>query len=214
MDYKYTSVDEDSRGRSSLWRKEVVGALLIAALSSMATFGVMTTFGVKTTFDVTTSAKVDMPHQFSCGESFDEAHQRGCTFDALTRSWLHPKCSLYGQQEFKESSKNSSTGSWQYWEDMGGLHHIGNYEALSYLPAGSTYWMTQEEHFHHCMWMLLRIHDAATTPGKRLDSRTSSPEHTMHCLEMLVEYASIGAGEKLSQTIVKAFTLDIGWSAC
>ena len=142
MDYKYTTVDEERQGRGWPWKKELIAAILIAALSSMVTFGVMTSVKV-----MQGNATEHMSQQFSCGETFDEAHQRGCTFDALTLTWLHPKCSQYGAQEFQEISKTSSTGSWQYWEDKGGMHELGGYEALSYLPGGSNYWTTTEAHF-------------------------------------------------------------------
>lgn len=207
MGYEYTSIDEDRRERSWLWRATfigtvLIGAILIAALSSVATIGVMT-------WDKISRA----PKQFSCGETFDEAHQRGCTFDPLTLTWLHPECSLYGSQEF-QISQTSKNSTWEYWEDKGGSLELGGYEALSLLPPGTSYWMTQEQHLNHCMWMLSRAHDAAITPGKRLDSKSSSPEHARHCLDMLVELASIGTGEKLSQVIVKGWSKDIGWTAC
>lgn len=206
MDYKYTSIDEERRGRCWPWKRELIAAVLIAALSSMATFGVMTS--VKA---MQGNAKVHRSQQFSCGETFDEAHQRGCTFDALTLAWLHPKCSQYGAQEFQETSGNDS---WQYWEDESGLHELGGYEALSHLPGGSSYWTTTEAHLYHCQWLLLRIHDAATTPGKLLDSKSSSYEHTKHCLDVLVEQARIGVGEKLSQVSANGTLVDIGWTVC
>lgn len=208
MDYKYTSIDKDRRERPRDTRLGFLGAILIvailsAALSSMATFIVMT------------SIKVEKhQQQFSCGETFDEAHQRGCTFDPLTLTWLHPKCSQFGQKEFLEISKTSSNGSWEYWEDSAGLHELGGYETLSYLSAGSSYYTTQEEHLHHCMWMLMRVHDAATNPGKHLDSKSGSYEHTKHCLEMLVEQAKLGAGDSLFQVNVEGLSMDIGWTAC
>jgi len=221
MDYKYTSIDEDRRpkegGRWWLWRAQfigtvLIGAALIAALSSVATLGVIKIHRPQQFSCSETSEEAHQ--QFSCGETFDEAHQRGCTFDALTLTWLHPKCSQYGSQEFLEIAKNSSNGSWQYWDDKSALHELGGYQALSYLPDGATYWTTQEEHLYHCKWMLMRVYDAATTPGKRLDSKSGSHEHTEHCLDMLVEQAIIGAGEKLSQVIVNGRSMDIGWTAC
>lgn len=207
MDYKYASIEENRRRSPWPWRVAAIGAVLMAAiliavLSSLATIHLMT------------PVEHDSPKQFSCGETLDEAHQRGCTFDALTLSWLHPKCSIYGHQQFLEIPKNSSAGTWQYWKDEGGSQEIGNYEAVSMLPPRSRYWTTQEQHLDHCKWMLARIHDAATTPGKRLDTKTASHEHTMHCLEVLVEAAKVGVGEKLSSVIVHGETVDIGWPAC
>jgi hypothetical protein len=209
MDYKYTSIEEERRGRGWTWKRELIAAVLIAtlssALSSMATFGVMTS--VKA---IQGNAKEEhRSQQFSCGETFDEAHQRGCTWDALTLTWLHPKCSLYGAQEFQQIGN----GSWQYWADPSGLHELGGYQALSFLPAGSNYYTTSEAHLYHCEWMLLRVHDAATT-GKLLDTKSMSHEHTRHCLDVLVDAARIGFGENLTQVRAEGDIYDIGWNAC
>lgn len=225
MDYEYSSIeddkrDEDRQRRWWLWRAQffaaiLMGSALIAVLSSLATIGIMSSVKTCTPQQFSDGDTTeDTALQFSCGESFDDAHQRGCTFDPLTLMWLHPKCSQYGQQEFLEAGKNSSGGSWQYWDDKSGQHAAGNYEGLSMLPVGGEYWTTQEEHLYHCMWMLMRVHDAATTPGKRLDSKSGSLEHTKHCLEMLVEQAVIGAGPKISQINVHGSSMDIGWAAC
>jgi hypothetical protein len=220
MDYKYERIDEDRRERLWLWKTQFLGAVLlgaaaIAALSSVATVGVMKSLQAQVSRQLCDKDPlVEPPKQYSCGESFDEAHQRGCTFDALTLTWLHPKCSQYGQKEYLEVSKTSINGSWQFWDDKSGTHELGGYEALTYLPEGESYWTTQQEHLHHCMWMLMRVHDAATTPGKRLDTKSGSFEHTKHCLEMLVEQATIGAGENISHINVKGRSMDIGWAAC
>ena len=221
MDYKYTSIDEDRQpieaGRWWLWKAQfiatlLVGAALIAALSSAATLGVIKTHNSQLAPCGETPKEAHQ--QYSCGETLDEAHQRGCTFDALTLTWLHPKCSQYGAQEFQDVSKNSTFGSWRYWDDKSALHELGGFQALSYLPDGAMYWTTQEAHFHHCKWMLMRVYDAATTADKRLDSKSGSREHTEHCLDMLVAQAIIGAGEKLSQVTVGGRSMDIGWTAC
>ncbi|KAK3613805.1 hypothetical protein LTR22_028005, partial [Elasticomyces elasticus] len=149
MDYEYTSIDGDRRGRWWLWRASfmgavLAGAILIAALSSVATFGVLTS-SVRTSGVITSGKVSGAPKQFSCGETFDEAHQRGCKFDPMTLTWLHPECSLAGSQEFQIASNST----WTYWEDKGGSHELGGYEALELLPPGTSYWMTQEQHLYH-----------------------------------------------------------------
>lgn len=203
MDYKYISIDEENLEKGGHWwpwKREIISAILIAALSSIATFGIISLLSVK----------IPESDQFTCGKTFAEAHQRGCIFDPLTLTWLPPECSQHGQQEFLEASGN---GTWHYWEDPDGLLELGTYEALSHLSPGTHYYTTQEQHLNHCMWMLLRVHDALTH-GKRLSTRTISYEHSKHCLGMLVEEAKIGVGEKLTQVNVKGTAPDVGFSVC
>ena len=219
MDYKYSRIDEerDEARRAQwslwwLWRANFIGAVLlgatlIAALSSLATVGVINMTSR------TSSTESELPKQYSCGESFDEAHQRGCKFDSLSLTWLHPKCSQYGQEEFHNSGVTSND-TWEYWEKKGGGHVIGGYEAVALLAPGSFYWTTQEHHLYHCVWMLRRIHDAAVNPGKRLDAESSSAEHAKHCVDMLGKWAAVGVADTLTDITIKGVAMDIGMNAC
>jgi hypothetical protein len=206
MDYKYTSIEGARQSHWWLWRRDIVLAILITAvLSSIATFGIISLI----THKVPWESSVHRRNDLTCGNTFEDAHRRGCTFDALTVSWLRPECSRHGLKEFLEAPGVNQT--WRYWKDEDGLLEIPTYEALSYLPLGSTYWTTQKEHLYHCMWMLLRMHDAIGHRNKRPDALTTFYDHSKHCLSMMVEQAKVGLGDNLTRVQVSG---DVGFNVC
>ena len=224
MNYDYTSLHSEQREKGQAydrsWKKValvVLAIILTAVLSSMATVGIMTsgTLHRLQTASPRPDSSLEASSRFSCGETRDEAQRRGCTFDAITLSWLHPGCSKFGHQEFLDVSVASHNGSqWQYWEDRDGLKQLDGYAALSNLSPGSIYWTTSEAHLYHCVWMIWRVYDAAMT-GKRLDAKkASSHEHMEHCLKVLADHASIGLGDSLTQIEASGHVHGVGWNSC
>lgn len=200
MDYKYSSVDDERHTYRRPYRREVFTAILIAILSGTAILG----------FVSWRRARVMESHDFTCGSTLEEAQQRGCTFDSITLTWLHPECSHHGHQEFLNSAGNET---WQFWKDPDGASEYASYESLALLPPGTTYYVTQAEHLNHCMWNMLRVHDALVN-GKRLDAVTSKYHHSKHCLSMLVEQATHGTKEGLGEISVAGRTGRIGFNSC
>jgi hypothetical protein len=205
MDYKYTSIDEKSQTRRGHWwllcRREIILAVLMAALSSVVTLGITSLL----------SHNGLQSQPLSCGKTFNEAHSHGCTFDSLTLTWLRPECSLHGQEGFNEAA---GIETWRYWEEKnGGLFELGGYESLANLPPGSLYLATYEQYLTHCMWILLRVHDALEN-GKRLDFRSISYEHSKDCLSLLLKEAKRGVGENLTQLSTHAVANEIGYGVC
>lgn len=201
MDYEYSSINEEMHKYRKPWRRRTfIAAILTAAISITAILG----------FISWKWFRVSEPPIFTCGETLEEAHQRGCIFDSLTLTWLHPKCTLHGHQEFLESSGNET---WKFWQDNQGLVEYASYESLSLLPHGTMYHVTQGEHLNHCMWNVLRVHDALVN-GKRLDAVTSQYHHSKHCLSMLVEQATFGFKEDLEKISVTGRTGRIGFNSC
>ncbi|RDW62073.1 hypothetical protein BP6252_11506 [Coleophoma cylindrospora] len=201
MHYEYANINDPKRARWQQWRWNITSAILIAILSSIATFGITSLLshrGLET-------------QPVSCGKTFKEAHDRGCTFDPLTLTWLRPECSLHGQKEFLESAGSET---WRYWEDKdGSLVELGGYESLVHLPPGSLYLATHEQYLNHCMWILLRVHHALEY-GERLDFRTISYEHSKDCLGLLLNEAKRGVGENLTQISTRAEAPEIGYGVC
>lgn len=174
---------------------------------AIAIFSIVGTLGI--TYFL--SERVIHVQPLSCGETFDEAHARGCTFDALTLTWLRPECSQHGNEEFLEAAGNET---WRYWEEkMDGLVELGHYEALAYLPPGSEYLATYEQFLTHCMWILLRVHNALEY-GKRLDFQSISYDHSKDCLGLLLTEAKRGAGENLTQLGTHAVANEISYGVC
>lgn len=205
MDYKYTSIDDTSETRQghwwSSWRKEIVSAILIAILSSAATFGIASLL----------SDRGVQSQPVSCGKTFEEAHAHGCTFDALTLTWLRPECSQHGNKEFLDAAGNET---WRYWEEStNGLVELGHYESLAYLAPGSLYLATYDQYLTHCMWILLRVHHALEY-GQRLDFQSISYEHSKDCLDLLLKEAKRGVGENLTQLSTHAVANEIDYGVC
>ena len=205
MAYKYTSIDDASKTRPEhwlrSWRGEISLAILIAVFSSVATFGITSLL----------SHKEVQAQPLSCGKTFEEAHSHGCTFDALTLTWLRPECSQHGNEAFSEAAGNET---WRYWqEEEGGVVELGHYESLAYLPPGTLYLATYDQYLTHCMWILLRVHNALEH-GKRLDFQSISYEHSKDCLGLLLREAKHGVGNNLTQLSTHAVANEIDYGVC
>ena len=208
MDYTYTSIDgttEKKRGHWwQSWRRDIVSALFTAIVTSIAIVG------ITLLFSTLLSDKSVQSQPLSCGKTFEEAKSHGCTFDALTLTWLRPECSQHGNDEFSEAAGNET---WKYWEKDGSVE-LGHYESLAYLPPGALYVSTYEQYLTHCMWILLRVHNALEH-GERLDFVSISYEHSKDCLNLLLVEAKRGVGaENLAKLSTHASANDINYAVC
>ena len=205
MDYEFTSINDKSQTRHThswlSWKRDIVAAILVATFSSAATFGITALL----------SAKGVEQQPLSCGKTFDEARSHGCTFDALTLTWLRPECSQHGNDGFLEAAGNET---WRYWQEReDGLTELGHYDSLAYLPPGSIYLATYDQYLTHCMWILLRAHHALEH-GERLDFQSISYEHSKDCLSLLLTEARHSAGENLTQLGTHAVANPIDYGVC
>lgn len=206
MDYTYTSITDTSRTRRADWwqfsRRDIILVVLVSILSSAATIGITSLL----------PEGGEQSQSFGCGKTFEEAKLHGCTFDALTLTWLRPECSIFANDEFSKSAGNET---WQYWreEANGDLVELGPYDSLAYLPPGSLYLATHEQFLTHCVWILLRVHNALEY-GKRLDFQSISYDHSKDCLSLLLTEAKRGAGENLTQLSTHAVANEIDYGVC
>ena len=200
-DYKYASINDSEQPRWRLGRWTTITAIIVLIAFSVATFGVLSM-----------RSKSSLGFQpVSCGKTIKEAREHGCTFDALTLTWLRPECSLHGQTEFIESA---GAEPWSYWQEKeGALVELGGYETLADLAPGTRYLATYEQFLDHCMWILLRVHHALEY-GERLDFKTISYEHSKDCLSLLLKDAKAGVGENLTRLTTRAEAPDIGFGVC
>lgn len=128
-----------------------------------------------------------------CGTTVAEAVSAGCTFDMLSKAWLHPKCPRFGEQEYLDSSQSLiNESSWSYWRDPDGSNELSQYE-LSQLtenkPGETWSWAgTDREHVVHCTYIIIRLAEAYNK-GARVDGLTANFPHTKHCVLMMMRKA-------------------------
>lgn len=120
--------------------------------------------------------------KYTCGNSTEEAKQRGCTFDVLSMNWLPEQCPRDETPEFIDYAANET---WVYYRDRHAKHPIDGADELSEL-GDKFWWSTQREHLVHCAFMILRLHKVLERGGK-IDHLTGSFSHTKHCVMMLLD---------------------------
>ena len=120
--------------------------------------------------------------ELSCGSSIAEAQRRGCTFDYLAKSWLHPKCPRIGTEEFLELGEGQSEQSWTYWQDDDAEAEFNDISKLASNESNPKWWWsTEEEHLNHFAYMLVRLAHAFHE-GTRIDSKSGDLHHAKHCM--------------------------------
>ncbi|KAI0147241.1 hypothetical protein GGR57DRAFT_477619 [Xylariaceae sp. FL1272] len=168
--------------------------LMVSGIILALTIGLVT---VSTLYRRLLSAHEAPRTRLTCGHSLKEAHEAGCSFDRLTKSWLNPGCPRPYDDEFVDYPKllNMSSG-WRYWTDTSQTQEITDEDmALSAeKPQNETKWVgTARMHLAHCAFGLLRRVDAHHA-GARLDYATVHLDHAKHCIRLLLESAMLAPG--------------------
>ncbi|KAJ3566719.1 hypothetical protein NPX13_g7030 [Xylaria arbuscula] len=136
------------------------------------------------------------PPRLTCGNSVEEAQQAGCSFDRLTKSWLHPGCPRPYDEDFVKYPSRHNMSEWRYWTDLTLSKEITDEDiaAGADRPQEETRWIgTARMHLVHCAFGLMRRSDALHD-GKRLDYATRPLSHTKHCIKLLLESAMLAPG--------------------
>lgn len=137
------------------------------------------------------------PRRLDCGQSLEEAHTKGCSFDNLAKSWLPKACPRYGMEEFTRAGHESSNGSaWRYYVDRPGSEEfiLDEVAALAHSVEGATkWWTTGREHMYHCTWMLTRIAHVLNYGGRQ-DNLVVHFHHAKHCAQFMLDRALEGEG--------------------
>ncbi|KAI3327143.1 hypothetical protein HD806DRAFT_520092 [Xylariaceae sp. AK1471] len=133
----------------------------------------------------------------TCGKSVEEARRAGCSFDRLTKTWLHAGCPRYYEQEFLQFPSTLNMTEWKYWTDTTVTKEITDEDmalAAQTQSRHETLWFsTVRMHLAHCAFGLMRRSDTLDA-GERLDFATAPLDHTKHCIELLLEYAMLAPG--------------------
>ncbi|KAI1182755.1 hypothetical protein F5B17DRAFT_419072 [Nemania serpens] len=175
--------------RQSNWRTFILSSIIVALTICLITVSAM--------YLRLLSDQEAIRPRLTCGYSIKEAREAGCSFDRLTKSWLHPSCPRPYDDEFVEypSTLNMSSG-WRYWTDSRQTKEITDEDmALSAeKPQSETTWVsTARMHLAHCAFGLLRRADAHHT-GVRLDYAMIHLDHAKHCIRLLLESAMLAPG--------------------
>lgn len=128
-----------------------------------------------------------------CGETVTEAEAAGCSFDMLSKAWLHPECPRFGEQEYIDASEDLlNASSWSYWLDPEGSTELSPFQLSQIVenkPGKRWAWAgTDREHIAHCTYIIIRLAEAYNK-GTRVDGLTSNFPHTKHCALMMMRKA-------------------------
>ncbi|KAI0104299.1 hypothetical protein GGR51DRAFT_522264 [Nemania sp. FL0031] len=141
---------------------------------------------------------------YTCGNSIEQANQKGCSFDVLTKTWLPAACSRHYEHEFADFPATLNMTEWKYWTDLTTEEEITDEDMAVFAetkPRGQVSWVsTMRMHLAHCAFGLMR-RSAALDAGERLDLATAPLDHTQHCIELLLEAAmrAPGIDESMAQ---------------
>ncbi|KAK3996619.1 hypothetical protein QBC44DRAFT_281490 [Cladorrhinum sp. PSN332] len=174
--------------------KQACLLLLISVLALVLAIAltVVSTMHLRLIRDTTPREIVD------CGNSIQEAINKGCIFDELSKAWLSPVCPRTGTDEFLESSMRlGNQSAWKYWTDEQGTTEL-NFGQLSRRvqnnPGKKWSWVgTDREHMAHCAYLIIRLAYAHKT-GARVDMLTANYMHTKHCTLMMLDRAMSAPG--------------------
>ncbi|EME42003.1 hypothetical protein DOTSEDRAFT_54484 [Dothistroma septosporum NZE10] len=137
-----------------------------------------------------------------CGDTVEEAHERGCVWDLMAFSYTHPSC-LYPSESAMFIEKY---GPWDWYYDQNGTQPVPA-EVLTTTPHLYT---THGWHVVHCLYILKLLH-LASMSGALVTDEAIALHHTQHCVDMISQpkypdYAHIGTTVQLAFS--RCVTLD------
>lgn len=120
-----------------------------------------------------------------CGESTDEARERGCKYDALCAAWLPEHCRDDELTDEFENSGDGPDGKWLYWADA--KHTVPlTVEQVAELgnDPNATFHMSGQWHVTHCFFFW-RLEHRSRFSGKFIEGRSDSEKHIHHCRKVI-----------------------------
>jgi hypothetical protein len=113
-----------------------------------------------------------------CGNSPEEAKTRGCVWDLMSYSWVHPAC--YNKAESDEWIANYGPWDW-YPQRNSTKSEVLKDEVLPYSPL---VWTQQGYHVVHCLYIWKLLHLAGMN-GHLVTDEGIPFQHTDHCVKMI-----------------------------
>lgn len=123
--------------------------------------------------NITTSARL-----LSCGNSVSSARAAGCKYDILLNNWVPAPC--YDQEFIDEYTDDAS---WGGYADEAMTQKLTPLE----MSEREYYWTSLRDHVNHCAMMWRKQFWVLYEERNAFDTVISSPGHTDHCAQFLVD---------------------------
>ncbi|OLN87136.1 hypothetical protein CCHL11_08972 [Colletotrichum chlorophyti] len=114
----------------------------------------------------------------SCGNTTREAKARGCKYDILLNHWVPAAC--YDKESIEEYREDSS---WGAFADMNMTQRL----TVEEMSESDFYWTSIRDHINHCAIMWRRQFYALFGERRAIDTVITSPGHTEHCSQYLMD---------------------------
>ncbi|KZL70124.1 hypothetical protein CT0861_10867 [Colletotrichum tofieldiae] len=114
-----------------------------------------------------------------CPPEWREAKAKGCVYDFILSTWMHPRCFNKTMHEHYKG-----TMKWKnltFWREPAMVNEMPFEEAASGEHEGYV-WTQGSEHHLHCSYVWDRIRHASKRRPFVLDSLCRDDEHVDHCI--------------------------------
>ncbi|KAF6843368.1 hypothetical protein CMUS01_02198 [Colletotrichum musicola] len=113
-----------------------------------------------------------------CGNTTTEARARGCKYDILLNHWVPSVC--FDKDSVAEYREDDS---WGAFADMNMTQRL----SVDEMSERDFYWTSIRDHINHCAIMWRRQFYALYDERDAVDSIITSPGHTEHCSQYLMD---------------------------
>ncbi|KAL0931566.1 uncharacterized protein CTRU02_214301 [Colletotrichum truncatum] len=114
----------------------------------------------------------------SCGNSTTEARAQGCKYDILLNHWVPAPC--FDKDSVDEYQEDNS---WGAFADTKLTQKL----TIDEMSERDFYWTSTRDHINHCAIMWRRQYYALFDQRAAVDSIITSPGHTEHCSQYLMD---------------------------
>ena len=113
-----------------------------------------------------------------CGNSPEDARERGCQYSIVLHSWLPKYCLT--DEDIEDQKLMYEERDWPYETQSKNL-------TVEELYAGDYHHFitTFDWHVVHCMYVWKRLHRISLDGNQKVDSYTANFHHTNHCVKMI-----------------------------
>lgn len=114
----------------------------------------------------------------TCGNTTQEARERGCTYDILLNHWVPAPCA---DPDMLEEYKDD--GSWGGFADEGLTQRL----TVEEMSERDFYYTSIRDHVNHCAIMWRKQYFAFFEERAAIDSVVAGERHTEHCTQYLMD---------------------------